>query len=126
LAPPQITRQRSSATSSAPITPPSAHGASTSTAARSACGGSAELGRERALSEIDIGQHQLRPLGRQPVRQRPADVAYADDCHRAPGQAARAEHLAAAGAHRRLHAGRREAARVAAAAALAGLADDVL
>ena len=130
LAAPAITRHFSSGTVSSSSTPPSAHGASTSTSAVSARvgvgPGRAELVGERALALVDVGGHERGArLGEQPG-ELAADAAEPDDRDAAARQRGAAEGALAGDLHRALDAERGPRARVAGAAGLDGEAGDVV
>ncbi len=82
MAAPAIALQRSAGTVSSLSTPPSAHGASTSTSAVSADQRVGPLGaealRELALGLVDVGDDELRAALGQHLGQPPADAAEPD------------------------------------------------
>ena len=85
-----------------------------------------QLARQRPLVLVDVGQHELGSLVAEASRERAADAACTDDRHPSPAEDARTEDVLQAGVHRGLHAGCGERARVAGAALLGRLPDDVL
>ena len=95
FAAPATARQRSAGTDSSSSRPPSAHGATTSTSARSASG---RLGpgraparpRARASPRDDVGEHERGAARREAARERAADVAEADHGDRPAGEVRRA------------------------------------